>query len=86
MLPDGGSVLLEVPLTTLEALYQQHLVDEDYLDKVCIRGGGERKGGVLGGLRGREKRGVLGTCVSVIRFEYAPTTAASRNPSRIHTG
>lgn len=52
VLPDGGSVLLDVPLTTLEALYQQHLVDEDYLDKVH-EGEGRGWGGCLGG-------GVLG--------------------------
>lgn len=33
--PEGGDVLLDVEKQQLERLYQQHLVDEDYLQKVC---------------------------------------------------
>jgi hypothetical protein len=33
--PEGGDVLLGVEKQQLERLYQQHLAEEDYLQKVC---------------------------------------------------
>jgi hypothetical protein len=58
----GGSVLLDVPLPTLEALYQQHLTHPDFLEKVSCKNGAR---GEIQGPVGRREGGGRQRCPHV---------------------